>query len=90
VPELFATAVRMRGNGFTSMAGRLATIFVPFAVVGLYGFGGVSAVLSFVAAALVVQAALAWGYGHETNGRSLEDIANDHGVAERPAMLRRI
>jgi putative MFS transporter len=90
VPELFATAVRMRGNGLTSMAGRLATIFVPFAVVGLYGFGGVSAVLSFVAAALLVQAALAWGYGHETNGRSLEDIADHHPDHERPPILRRI
>ena len=77
VPELFPTAVRMRGNGITSMAGRLATIFVPFGVVFLYGWGGVSAVLSAVAVALLAQALLAWSYGRETSGRSLEEIAHD-------------
>ncbi len=77
VPELFPTAVRMRGNGITNMAGRLVTIFVPFGVVALYGAGGVSAVLFGVAAALLAQALLAWGYGRETNGRSLEAIAQD-------------
>jgi putative MFS transporter len=77
VPELFPTAVRMRGNGLTSMAGRLATIFVPFGVVALVGAGGVSAVLTAVAAALLAQALLAWFYGRETSGRSLEEIACD-------------
>ena len=33
VPEPLSTALRMRGNGTTGMAGRLATIFVPFGVV---------------------------------------------------------
>ena len=77
VPELFPTAVRMRGNGITSTAGRLTTIFVPFGVVFLYGWGGVSAVLSAVAVALLAQALLAWSYGRETSGRSLEEIAHD-------------
>ena len=77
VPELFPTAVRMRGNGIASTVGRITTIFVPFGVVALYGMGGVTAVLSGVAAALVVLAVLAWGYRHETNGRSLEAIARD-------------
>jgi len=77
VPELFPTAVRMRGNGLTSMAGRLTAIFVPFAVVALYGAGGVPAVLACVGAALLAQAVLAWAYGRETSGRSLEAIAQD-------------
>ncbi len=85
VPELFPTSVRMRGNGITSMAGRLTTIFVPFGVVALYGMGGVSAVLTGVAVALLVQAALAWAYGHETNGRSLEAIAQDTGAGPQLA-----
>lgn len=75
VPELFPTAVRMRGNGLASTVGRLTTIFVPFGVVALYGRGGVAAVLTAVSVALVVQAALAWAYRNETNGRSLEAIA---------------
>jgi putative MFS transporter len=81
IPELFPTAVRMRGNGITSVVGRLATIFVPFGVVALYNFGGVSGVLSGVAVALVVQAALAWSFRQETNGRSLEAIARDNPAA---------
>jgi len=75
VPELFPTALRMRGNGLTSTAGRLTTIAVPYGVVALFGAGGVSAVLAGVSGALLVQAVLAWVYGRETNGRSLEAIA---------------
>ena len=86
VPELFPTDVRMRGNGIASTVGRLTTIFVPFGVVALYGAGGVSAVLSGVAGALLAQALLAWAYGRETNGRSLEAIAaeGNGAAASRP------
>jgi MFS transporter, putative metabolite:H+ symporter len=83
VPELFPTAVRMRGNGITSTIGRLTTIFVPFGVVILFDAGGVSAVVMGIAVALVVQALLAWLYRIETNGRSLEEIARleSEGIA---------
>ena len=81
VPELFPTAVRMRGNGITNTVGRLTAIFVPFAVVALFNTGGVSAVLTAISTALVAQAILAWAYRLETNGRSLEAIANESGVA---------
>jgi len=77
VPELFPTEARMRGNGIASTVGRLTTIFVPFAVVALYGAGGVATVLAGVTATLLAQALLAWAYGRETNGRSLEAIAQD-------------
>ena len=77
IPELFPTAVRMRGNGLANMAGRLATIFVPFAVVALYQSGGVSYVLSAIAVALVAQAVMVLCYRQETNGRSLEAIGAD-------------
>jgi MFS transporter, putative metabolite:H+ symporter len=75
VPELFPTAVRMRGNGVASTVGRLTTIFVPFGVVLLFNDGGVASVVLGISGALVVQALLAWGYRVETNGRSLEAIA---------------
>ena len=84
VPELFPTAVRMRGNGLTSVAGRLTTILVPFAVVWLFNAGGLAYVLGGVAAALVLQALLVFLYREETNGRSLEAIAGDaqEGVSD--------
>jgi putative MFS transporter len=75
VPELFPTAVRMRGVGVCSTMGRLVTIVVPYAVVALYQFGGLPFVLGAVAAALLVQAVAVWAFGTETNGRSLESIA---------------
>ncbi len=77
VPELFPTAIRMRGTAVTSVAGRVAAILVPFAVVGLFTAGGLSFVLAGVAAALLVQAALVALFREETNGRSLEAIAGE-------------
>lgn len=86
VPELFPTAVRMRGNGICSTAGRLTTIFVPFGVVALFNDGGVGSVVLAISGALVVQALVAWIYKTETNGRSLEAI----GVAEHRAVIHTI
>ena len=77
VPELFPTAVRMRGTAITSVAGRLTAIGVPFAVVWLYTEGGLEFVLGGVAAALLIQAGLVALYREETNGRSLEAITAD-------------
>jgi MFS transporter, putative metabolite:H+ symporter len=74
VPELFPTAMRMRGYGTTSTMGRLATIFVPFGVVALFNAGGVTAVVFGVSIALVALALLTFVYKIETNGRSLEAI----------------
>ncbi len=75
VPELFPTAVRMRGVGVCSTFGRFVTIVVPYGAVALYSVGGLPFVLGAVAAALLVQAAAVWAGGTETNGRSLESIA---------------
>jgi putative MFS transporter len=88
VPELFPTAVRMRGNAIASTVGRLTTIFVPFAVVALYDAGGVSAVLFGISVALLCQAIVAFRYNRETNGRSLEAIAREdegRGTVSGPA-----
>jgi putative MFS transporter len=82
IPELFPTAVRMRGYGITSTVGRLTTIFVPFGVVALFNAGGVTAVTLGISGALVVQALLAAAYKVETNGRSLEAITlQERGAA---------
>ncbi len=75
IPELFPTAVRMRGVGVCSTIGRLVTIVVPYGAVALFQFGGLPFVLGAVSAALLVQAVATWAGGIETNGRSLEEIA---------------
>ena len=75
IPELFSTAVRMRGVGVCSTMGRLVTIVVPYGAVALFQFGGLPFVLGAVAAALLAQAAAVWLFGTETNGQSLETIA---------------
>ena len=80
VPELFPTALRMRGNAITSVAGRLTAILVPFAVVWLFNAGGVEAVLAAVSSALLLQVVLTLVYREETNGKSLEEIADDAGT----------
>ncbi len=89
VPELFPTAIRMRGTAITSVAGRVTAILVPFAVVWLFTAGGLSFVLGGVAAALLVQAVLVALYREETNGRSLEAIAEDApgGVPASPGAV---
>ena len=74
VPEMFPTAVRMRGAGICNMAGRLATIAVPLVAVWLLQVGGVAAVLGAVTVALLVQAGAVLVFGQETNHRSLEAI----------------
>ena len=75
VPELFPTAIRMRGNGLCNSVGRLATIFVPFAAVARLRAGGLAAVLAGVTAVLLLQAAVVWLTGTETRGQSLEAIS---------------
>ena len=77
VPELFPTAVRMRGTAITSVAGRVTSMLVPFAVVWLFTAGGLAYVLAGVSAALLIQAGLVALYREETNGRSLESIAGE-------------
>ncbi|MDE2517113.1 MAG: MFS transporter [Rhodospirillales bacterium] len=74
VPELFPTEIRLRGVGLCSTAGRLANIGIPFLVAALYGFGGISAVLSLISAGLLVQGLVVGFVGIETRGLALEDV----------------
>jgi putative MFS transporter len=76
IPELFPTAVRMRGVGVCSTVGRLVTIVVPFGAVALFRFGGLPWVLGAVAASLLIQAVAVGLAGTETRGQSLEAIAS--------------
>ena len=83
VPELFPTEIRLRASGICNTFGRAATIGTPFLMVALFGAHGVTGVLVFMIALLVLQIAAIAGWGIETRGRTLEEVAA--GVA-RPAL----
>jgi putative MFS transporter len=85
VPELFPTEIRLRASGICNTFGRAATIGTPFLVVALFGRQGVTGVLALMIALLVLQIAAVAGWGIETRGRTLEDVAAD---AARPPLPR--
>ncbi len=88
IPELFPTTLRMRGGGLAGAAGRLAAAGAQSGVVWAYGFGGVVAVSSCMAALLVFLALVVLVAGIETRQRSLEDLSSDLGEAGvSPAVL---
>ena len=74
IPELFPTAVRLRGAGICNTFGRGATIVTPFVVVSLFNGGGVAAVTELMAALLAVQIVVVLLFGIEPAARRLEDV----------------
>ena len=74
IPELFPTAVRMRGVGLCNTLGRTATIFTPFLVVFLFRSYGIGGVVSLMIGLLVVQILVVHFYGIEPKMRSLEEM----------------
>jgi putative MFS transporter len=85
IPELFPTALRMRGAGLAGAAGRLAAAGAQYGVVFAYGFGGVGAVSTCMAALLVFLALVVLLAGVETRQRSLEDLSSTLGETTVPA-----
>jgi MFS transporter, putative metabolite:H+ symporter len=90
--ELFATEYRLRGTGFSSMVGRLATAGVQFAVVWAFNFGGVDAVVTMVAIVLATLACMFLFGGIETRQKPLEALdphapQGQHGIAYESATL---
>ena len=60
-PELFPTALRLRGGGFANACGRFASILMPYVIVSLFnGFGmpGVVGIVVVVQALLLASVAL--------------------------------
>ncbi|WP_167858692.1 MFS transporter [Methylobacterium nonmethylotrophicum] len=74
--EVFPTACRLRGVGFVSMSARVAAMLCPYAVVPLFQWGGVAAVIGVVAAILFVVPVLVWRWCVEPTGLSLEVAAS--------------
>ncbi|MFC7552929.1 MFS transporter [Pseudoroseomonas wenyumeiae] len=86
VSELFPTEMRMRGVGICNTAGRVVSIATPYAVVGLFNFGGVSAVVFTLAGILVAMALLVALFGIETRSRSLEDLRPEEAAPPLAAL----
>lgn len=74
IPELFPTDVRMRLSAVCVIAGRIASIIMPFFVVFLYNAGGILMVTSLIAILLCIQAIAVFFIGIETSQKSLESI----------------
>jgi MFS transporter, putative metabolite:H+ symporter len=82
LPELFPTRYRLRGIGVCSATGRLATSGIQFAVLWIFSWGGMAAVVGTITAALLLQALLVAVFDVETSRRSLEDaVAASRGEA---------
>jgi MFS transporter, putative metabolite:H+ symporter len=75
VPELFPTAIRMRGAGFCNTLGRFMTILTPQITTLLFGAGGVTAVLAFVVGLLLLMVVVVVALGIETKKMPLEALS---------------
>jgi putative MFS transporter len=84
VPELFPTEIRLRASGICNTFGRAATIGTPFLVVPLFERNGVTGVLGLMIGLLVLQIAAIAGWGIETRGRTLEDVADTRARGALP------
>ncbi len=84
VPELFPTELRMRGAGVCSTVGRLTTAFVQYAIVALFAWGGLGAVVGTLAALLVLLAGAMLLLGIETAKRPLEEISATSAIGAGP------
>ncbi len=75
VPELFPTALRLRGAGLANTVGRAVSIALPYAVTAAYAGTGIAGVLTLIVGTLLAQALIVGVFGPETRNRSLEAIS---------------
>src|SRR6202000_1375119 len=89
LPELFPTVIRMRGAGFCNTLGRMFTILTPQITTLLFAWAGVTAVVGYVVALLVLQVIVVLAFGVETKQVSLEMLedATSGGGAMQPAVV---
>jgi putative MFS transporter len=75
VPELFPTALRLRGVGICNAAGRSASIIVPLLIVPLFANFGIPGVLSAMSSALLAMCVVVVALGTETRIQKLSVAA---------------
>jgi len=74
--ELFPTRIRSRAIGFVYSWSRLSAAISGLVVAFLLNLGGVNAVFSFIAFAMLIVVASIGGFGPRTRGLALERIAH--------------
>jgi putative MFS transporter len=74
--EIFPTRIRSRAIGFVYSWSRLSAALSGLVVAYLLGIGGVVAVFSFIAAAMVIVVISIGGFGPRTRNLALETIAH--------------
>jgi putative MFS transporter len=74
--ELFPTRIRSRAVGFVYSWSRLSAALSGLVVAYLLNLGGVNAVFSFIALAMLIVVVLIGGFGPRTRGLALEAISN--------------
>ena len=72
--EVFPTEYRHRGTGFVGMTSRVAAGFCPYAVVPLYAWHGIAAVVGMVAAIFFITPIFVWLWCVEPKGLALEVV----------------
>ena len=72
--EVFSTEYRHRAVGFIGMSSRVAAMLCPYAVVPLYAWRGITAVVGMVAAVFFIVPSFVWLWCVEPKGLSLEKV----------------
>ena len=75
VPELFPTALRLRGVGICNAVGRSASIIVPLLIVPLFANFGIPGVLTAMSGALLAMCLVVGALGIETRMQKLKVAA---------------
>jgi putative MFS transporter len=75
VPELFPTALRLRGVGICNAVGRSASIIVPLLIVPLFANFGIPGVLTAMSGALLAMCLVVGALGTETRMQKLSVAA---------------
>jgi putative MFS transporter len=71
IPELFPTALRLRGVGICNAVGRSASIIVPLLIGPLIANLGIAGVLAVMSSALLAMCVVVIALGTETRVRRL-------------------
>jgi putative MFS transporter len=87
VPELFPTALRLRGTGVAGVCGRVASMLTSYAAVILYAQLGLFGVLGMVAGVLILLVIAVLSLGVDANQFSLEDVSPDEEPAANDLSL---
>jgi MFS transporter, putative metabolite:H+ symporter len=75
VPELFPTALRLRGVGICNAVGRSASIIVPLFIAPLFATFGIPGVLTAMSSALLAMCVVVVALGTETRMQKLSVVA---------------